>query len=73
MVKVAGADLRRAMVKAADLALPRAPGMSDSRRQGGANSPTPNLVPRQPAPVPALDRTRPEAVAAQKTLAPPSI
>jgi hypothetical protein len=72
MLKVGGADLARAMRKAASsFGMPRAPTFGQKpREQSGL---TPNLVPRQPAPTPVLDRTRPETVAAQKTIAPPAI
>jgi hypothetical protein len=70
MVKAGGAELRLAMIKAAALTLPQVPGFGDTK---GTKSPTKNLVPRQPAPAPELERTRPEAVAPQKTIAPPAI
>ena len=78
MLKVGSADLMRAMVKAADAAgiggMPKAPSFGQKPRdQSGGLTPTQNLVPRQPAPSPDLDRTRPESVAAQKTIAPPPV
>lgn len=71
MLKVGGADLARAMRKAAGFTMPRAPTFGQKPREQAGMSP--NLVPRQPAPVPELERTRPETVAAQKTIAPPAV
>lgn len=73
MLKVGGADLVRAMIKAADLALPRVPRFNARPPQMQQAAPVPSLVSRQPAPQPELERTRPETVQAQKTITPPAI
>ncbi len=60
------AGLPYALGKAAALAsLPRAPSLSDSR------STTPRL--RHTGVMPQVDRTRPDAIAPQKTIEPPAI
>lgn len=68
MTKVAGPAMRRAMTKAAESSLPRAPSMGTKLPKG-----LPNLVQRQAAPQPELMQTQPETTAAQKNIPPPSI
>jgi hypothetical protein len=72
MVRMGGDDLQKAMIKAAQLSLPRAPSLPKPPSLGDSKSTTPRL-PSHTTAMPQTDQTQPGAIAPQKNIAPPAI